>query len=208
MAEASAIPFLSRLEGTGLQHVRIYHPLPFRAETVALGKRMAGCAAPGALIAFTGGLGAGKTAFYRGSGRGSGLHRPGPAPPLPSSTITAARARWPTLTSTASPPRTICAPPVSTIIWIRGPLWRQSGAKTSPICWPWKTRSTSTLTGWMTPPAGSPSRGSAYEFLAVDTAGKNAGVALLQDDRLLYECYLDGGHDPQRDPDAAWWITA
>ena len=30
-------------------------------------------------------------------------------------------------------------------------------------------------------------------ILAVDTAGKTAGVALLQDDRLLYECYLDAG---------------
>ena len=32
-----------------------------RTETVALGKRMAAVLAPGALIAFTGGLGAGKT---------------------------------------------------------------------------------------------------------------------------------------------------
>lgn len=30
-------------------------------------------------------------------------------------------------------------------------------------------------------------------ILAVDTAGKKAGVALMQDDRLLYECYLDAG---------------
>ena len=30
-------------------------------------------------------------------------------------------------------------------------------------------------------------------ILAVATAGKTAGVALLQDDRLLYEVYLDGG---------------
>ena len=30
-------------------------------------------------------------------------------------------------------------------------------------------------------------------ILAVDTAGKTAGVALLQDDRLLYEVYLDAG---------------
>ena len=33
-----------------------------RAETVALGRRMAGVLQPGALIAYTGGLGAGKTA--------------------------------------------------------------------------------------------------------------------------------------------------
>ena len=37
-----------------------------RAETVALGKRMAAVLQPGALIAFTGGLGAGKTAFTEG----------------------------------------------------------------------------------------------------------------------------------------------
>ena len=30
-------------------------------------------------------------------------------------------------------------------------------------------------------------------ILAVDTAGKTAGVALLQGDRLLYEVYLDAG---------------
>ena len=30
-------------------------------------------------------------------------------------------------------------------------------------------------------------------ILAVDTAGKTVGVALMQDDRLLYECYLDAG---------------
>ena len=30
-------------------------------------------------------------------------------------------------------------------------------------------------------------------ILAIDTAGKTLGVALLQDDRLKYECYLDGG---------------
>ena len=34
-----------------------------RAETVALGKRMAAVLAPGSLVAYTGGLGAGKTAF-------------------------------------------------------------------------------------------------------------------------------------------------
>ena len=41
-----------------------------RAETVALGKRMAAVLQPGALIAFTGGLGAGKTAFTEGLAEG------------------------------------------------------------------------------------------------------------------------------------------
>ena len=43
-----------------------------RAETVALGKRMAAVLTPGALIAFTGGLGAGKTAFCEGLAQGLG----------------------------------------------------------------------------------------------------------------------------------------
>ncbi len=43
-----------------------------RAETVALGARMAAVLAPGSLIAFTGGLGAGKTAFT-GEGLAEGL---------------------------------------------------------------------------------------------------------------------------------------
>ena len=44
-----------------------------RAETVALGKRMAAVLQPGALIAFTGGLGAGKTAFTEGLAEGLDL---------------------------------------------------------------------------------------------------------------------------------------
>ena len=43
-----------------------------RAETGALGRRMAGVLAPGAVIAFTGGLGAGKTAFCEGRAAGRG----------------------------------------------------------------------------------------------------------------------------------------
>ena len=43
-----------------------------RDETVALGRRLAAELAPGSLIAFTGGLGAGKTAFCQGSAEGLG----------------------------------------------------------------------------------------------------------------------------------------
>ena len=42
-------------------------------ETEALGVRLAETLAPGAVIAFTGGLGAGKTAFTRGLARGLGI---------------------------------------------------------------------------------------------------------------------------------------
>lgn len=54
-----------------------------RTETVALGKRMAAVLAPGALIAFTGGLGAGKTAFTEGLAEGLGCRLPGRWLPLP-----------------------------------------------------------------------------------------------------------------------------
>lgn len=53
-----------------------------RTETVALGKRMAAVLAPGALIAFTGGLGAGKTAFTEGLAEGLAAPTRCPAPPL------------------------------------------------------------------------------------------------------------------------------
>ncbi len=43
-----------------------------RAETVALGRRMAAVLRPGSLVAFTGGLGAGKTAFCEGIASGLG----------------------------------------------------------------------------------------------------------------------------------------
>ena len=47
-----------------------------REETVALGAQVARHLAPGALIAFTGGLGAGKTAFCEGIARGLGCTDP------------------------------------------------------------------------------------------------------------------------------------
>ena len=47
-----------------------------RAETVALGARMAAVLAPGSLVAFTGGLGAGKTAFTEGLAEGDPVSSP------------------------------------------------------------------------------------------------------------------------------------
>ena len=51
-----------------------------RAETVALGARMASALAPGSLVAFTGGLGAGKTAFTEGLAQGLGCTDPVSSP--------------------------------------------------------------------------------------------------------------------------------
>ena len=47
-----------------------------REETVAAGRALAGTLPPGALIAFTGGLGAGKTAFCQGIAEGLGCTDP------------------------------------------------------------------------------------------------------------------------------------
>lgn len=51
-----------------------------REETAALGRRLAGALAPGALVAFTGGLGAGKTAFCEGLAAGLGCTDPVSSP--------------------------------------------------------------------------------------------------------------------------------
>ena len=50
------------------------------AETEALGERLAGQLTPGAVVAYTGDLGAGKTAFTRGLARGLGVTEPVTSP--------------------------------------------------------------------------------------------------------------------------------
>ena len=51
-----------------------------RAETVALGRRLAAALTPGTVVAFTGGLGAGKTAFCEGLADGLGCTDPVSSP--------------------------------------------------------------------------------------------------------------------------------
>ena len=53
-----------------------------RAETVELGKKLAQHLAPGALVCFTGSLGAGKTAFTEGLAAGLGCPDPVSSPPF------------------------------------------------------------------------------------------------------------------------------
>ena len=53
-----------------------------REETVALGRKLAAVLPDGALIAFTGGLGAGKTAFCEGLAEGLGCTDPVSSPTL------------------------------------------------------------------------------------------------------------------------------
>ena len=83
-----------------------------REETVALGRALAKELPAGALVAFTGGLGAGKTAFCQGLAEGLAAPTPSAARRSPSSITTAARARWRTLTCTASTARGTSPPPV------------------------------------------------------------------------------------------------
>ncbi len=51
-----------------------------REETVALGRRLAAILSPGSLVTFTGGLGAGKTAFCQGLAEGLGCTDPVSSP--------------------------------------------------------------------------------------------------------------------------------
>ena len=52
------------------------------AETEAFGERLAAALSPGAVVAYRGGLGMGKTAFTRGLARGLGMPRSGHQPHL------------------------------------------------------------------------------------------------------------------------------
>ena len=99
-----------------------------RAETVALGRRMAGVLQPGALIAYTGGLGAGKTAFTEGLAEGLGCTDP------------------------------VSSPTFAIVNYYRGPrpLAHFDLYRISQICWPWKTPSGWTSSEWMRTPAASP----------------------------------------------------
>ena len=130
-----------------------------RDETVTLGRCLAAKLAPGSLIAFTGGLGAGKTAFCQGIAEGLGCTDPVSSPtfaivnyyrgPRPFAHFDLYRIHTEVDLSAAGF--------YDTWIWA---LWlRRNGAKTAPTCWRWKTRFILTLTGWMKPPARLPSPG-------------------------------------------------
>ena len=130
-----------------------------RAETVALGARMAAVLAPGSLIAFTGGLGAGKTAFTEGLAEGLGCTDPVSSPtfaivnyyrgPKPLAHFDLYR---------ISTENDLCAAGFYDYL-DRGPLWQQSGARTLQTCWHWKTPSGWISSAWTKIPAGSPLRG-------------------------------------------------
>ena len=147
-----------------------------RAETVALGARMASALAPGSLVAFTGGLGAGKTAFTEGLAQGLGCTDP------------------------------VSSPTFAIVNYYRGPrplahfdLYRISTE--NDLCaagfYDYLDQGAVVAAEWSENFADllaleNPIR---VDIQRVDenTAGKTAGVALLQDDRLLYEVYLDAG---------------
>ena len=110
-----------------------------RDETVALGRRLAAELAPGSLIAFTGGLGAGKTAFCQGIAEGLGCTDPVSSPtfaivnyyrgPRPFAHFDLYRIHTEVDLSAAG----------FMITWIWALWLRRNGAKTAPTCWRWKT---------------------------------------------------------------------
>ena len=117
-----------------------------RAETVALGEKMAAVLPAGSLVAFTGGLGAGKTAFCEGLAKGLGCLDPVSSPTF--AIVNYYRGPRPILICTGSPPKRIWPAPVFTIIWMRARWWPPSGAKILPICWNRSIPSGWTSAGW------------------------------------------------------------
>ena len=154
-----------------------------REETVALGAQVAQHLAPGALIAFTGGLGAGKTAFCEGIARGLGCTDP------------------------------VSSPTFAIVNYYRGPrpfahfdLYRISTE--NDLCaagfYDYLDEGAVVAAEWSENFADLLALEDPIHIniervddttlpLDGDAAGKTVGVALLQDDRLLYECYLDAG---------------
>lgn len=80
-----------------------------RAETVALGARMAAVLAPGSLVAFTGGLGAGKTAFTEGLAEGLGCTDPVSSPTFAIVNYYRGPSRWRTDLYRISTENDLCA---------------------------------------------------------------------------------------------------
>mgnify|MGYP000302578016 CR=1 FL=1 len=165
-----------------------------RAETVALGARMAAVLAPGSLVAFTGGLGAGKTAFTEGLAEGLGCTDPVSSPtfaivnyyrgPKPLAHFDLYR---------ISTENDLCAAGFYDYLdqgAIVAAEWSENFADLLALENPIRVdiQRVDENTRRITIDGGN-----AMNILAVDTAGKTAGVALLQDDRLLYEVYLDAG---------------
>ena len=154
-----------------------------REETVALGAQVAQHLAPGALIAFTGGLGAGKTAFCEGIARGLGCTDP------------------------------VSSPTFAIVNYYRGPrpfahfdLYRISTE--NDLCaagfYDYLDEGAVVAAEWSENFADLLALEDPIHIhiervddttrrITIEGAGKTVGVALLQDDRLLYECYLDAG---------------
>ena len=149
-----------------------------RAETAALGERLAKVLRSGSLVLFTGGLGAGKTAFCEGIARGLGCTDE------------------------------VSSPTFAIVNVYRGPqpfahfdMYRRRrggcrrverkrraarGGRTRCSC--------GHRSAGRAPPPHHHRGGSALTIFGLDSAGKTAGIAILRDSRLIYECYLATGH--------------
>lgn len=130
-----------------------------RDETVALGRRLAAELTPGSLIAFTGGLGAGKTAFCQGIAEGLGCTDPVSSPTF----AIVNYYRGPRPFAHFDLYRIHTEPDLSAAGFYdyldMGAVVAAEWSENCATCWRWKTRFILTLTGWMKPPARLPSAG-------------------------------------------------
>ena len=163
-------------------------------ETEALGERLAKTLHGGEIIAFTGDLGAGKTAFTRGLARGLGIPMRVTSPTytivneytggrLPLFHFDMYRLGSSATSCLTSAGRTICSAAACA---------RWSGAKTSRT--PCRAQSRCASAAIRTSSARSPSKEAGWmRILAFETSAKAASVALLEGDMLLGELYLNCG---------------
>ena len=147
-----------------------------RAETAALGERLAKALHSGSLVLFTGGLGAGKTAFCEGVARGLGCTDEVSSPTFAIVNVY----RGPQPFAHFDMYR------ISTMEDLERKRRAARGGRTRRSC--------GHRSAGRTPPPHHHRGGSALTIFGLDSAGKTAGIAILRDSRLIYECYLATGH--------------
>ena len=159
-----------------------------RAETAALGERLAKVLRSGSLVLFTGGLGAGKTAFCEGIARGLGCTDEVSSPTFAIVNVY----RGPQPFAHFDMYR------ISTMEDLQATGFFDYLDDGAVVAAEWSENVAPLV-------AGEPAVHVDIAVLdehrrritiegALDSAGKTAGIAILRDSRLIYECYLATGH--------------
>lgn len=162
-------------------------------DTEKLGAALAQRLQPGTIIAYTGDLGAGKTAFTRGLAKGLGYTQPVTSPTY---TIVneylGGGCPCSILICTGWPPPMTCGTSAGRTIWSGAACAPWNGAKTWPM--PWRVPFGWTLPSLATIPERLPLKEEMQmQILAFETSAKAASVALVQDGKLLGESYQNTG---------------